>query len=35
MTVSDLMVAGPWIIFCLGVLVLSVLLYRSRRRRGS
>jgi hypothetical protein len=29
MTENDLVVAVPWIIFCLGLLVLCVLLYRS------
>ncbi len=31
MTENDLMVAAPWIIFCIGVLVLCILLFRSRR----
>jgi hypothetical protein len=31
MTEDDLMVAGPWIIFCIGLLILCVLLVRSRR----
>lgn len=31
MTENDMMVAVPWLVFCVGLLVLCVLLYRSGR----
>lgn len=31
MTQNDLIVVVPWIIFCIGLLLLCVRLYRSRR----
>jgi len=35
MTQSDLIVVIPWIIFCIGLLLLCIRLYRSRRSRRS